>query len=303
MWYCRHEIQFRQALFFSAASVAGALSGLLAFGIAKIDGVGGLEGRRWVFILEGIATVLVSEERAFVVFRLKYQSQRPVRGQEEEASQTRVAEADEFKWACVWSGFKDCQMWVITFVYWGIVCLLYGISLFLPTIIRNLGYTSSSSQLLTILIYITAAILASPANQNYKCISSGTPKVVYGGVFIATCAIYPAFPDVISWLASNLSGSYKRSFGMAIQIGIGNLGGAMASNFYRTKDGHRYKLGHALELGFISAGIVAALILIVGHDPIYKGRSRKVAAGEHNQYSGEELSAKGDETLTWRYMH
>ncbi|EXL65683.1 hypothetical protein FOPG_18098 [Fusarium oxysporum f. sp. conglutinans race 2 54008] len=145
--------------------------------------------------------------------------------------------------------------------------------------------------------------MTSPANQNYKCISSGTPKVVYGGVFIATCAIYPAFPDVISWLASNLSGSYKRSFGMAIQIGIGNLGGAMASNFYRTKDGHRYKLGHALELGFISAGIVAALILIVGHDPIYKGRSRKVAAGEHNQYSGEELSAKGDETLTWRYMH
>lgn len=44
MWYCRHEAQFRQALFFSAASVAGAFSGLLAFGIAKMDGIGGLEG-------------------------------------------------------------------------------------------------------------------------------------------------------------------------------------------------------------------------------------------------------------------
>jgi hypothetical protein len=68
MWYCRHEIQFRQALFFSAVSVAGALSGLLAFGIAKIDGVGGLEGRRWVFILEGIATVLVSVIVLFALF-------------------------------------------------------------------------------------------------------------------------------------------------------------------------------------------------------------------------------------------
>ena len=46
MWYCRHEAQFRQALFFSAASVAGAFSGLLAFGIAHMDGVGGLEGWR-----------------------------------------------------------------------------------------------------------------------------------------------------------------------------------------------------------------------------------------------------------------
>lgn len=33
-WYCRHETQLRQALFFSAASVAGAFSGLLAFAIA-----------------------------------------------------------------------------------------------------------------------------------------------------------------------------------------------------------------------------------------------------------------------------
>ena len=41
-----------------------------------------------------------------------------------------------------------------------IVCPLYGISLFLPTIIRTLGYTSSKAQLMTVPIYITAAILA-----------------------------------------------------------------------------------------------------------------------------------------------
>jgi hypothetical protein len=45
MWYCRHEIQLRTALFFSAASIAGAFSGLLAFAIAKMDGVGGYEGK------------------------------------------------------------------------------------------------------------------------------------------------------------------------------------------------------------------------------------------------------------------
>ena len=44
--YCRHEGQLRQALFFSAASIAGAFSGLLAFGIGKMDGVAGLEGWR-----------------------------------------------------------------------------------------------------------------------------------------------------------------------------------------------------------------------------------------------------------------
>lgn len=53
--------------------------------------------------------------------------------------------------------------------------------------------------------------------------------MVYGGVFIAACSIYPAFPGVISWLSNNLAGSYKRSAGMAVQIGVGNLGGVRYS--------------------------------------------------------------------------
>jgi hypothetical protein len=39
MWYCRYEVQVRQAYFFSAANVAGAFSGLLAYGISYMEGV------------------------------------------------------------------------------------------------------------------------------------------------------------------------------------------------------------------------------------------------------------------------
>lgn len=41
-----------------------------------------------------------------------------------------------------------------------IVCPLYGISLFLPTIIKSLNYSKTEAQLMTVPIYITAAILA-----------------------------------------------------------------------------------------------------------------------------------------------
>jgi hypothetical protein len=135
MWYCREEIQFRQALFFSAASIAGAFSGLLAFAISKMNGVGGLAGWRWIFILEGIATVLIAamaffvlhdfpetatflteEERAFVVFRLKFQGQ--VLAKEE--GRLQCAQAEEFKWKYVKQAFLDWQIWVNIFVYWGV---------------------------------------------------------------------------------------------------------------------------------------------------------------------------------------
>lgn len=52
-WYRRYEINFRIALFFSAATAAGAFGGLLARLINLMDGVGGYQGWRWIFILEG----------------------------------------------------------------------------------------------------------------------------------------------------------------------------------------------------------------------------------------------------------
>ncbi|KAJ2990123.1 hypothetical protein NUW58_g3109 [Xylaria curta] len=340
MWYCRREIQLRQAMFFSAASIAGAFSGLLAFAIAKLDGLGGLEGWRWIFILEGLATVVVAfaaffilhdfpetasflteEERAFVIFRLKYQGQMDSKDE----GSIRVAQADEFEWKYVWDAFKDWQIWVNIFVYWGIVCPLYGISLFLPSIIRNLGYVSSTAQLLTVPIYVTAAILAvvvayfsdrvgkrSPFVVTCMvavvigfilCISTGNPGVVYAGVFIATAGIYSSFAGNIAWLSNNLAGGYKRSAGMAIQIGVGNLGGAFASNFYRQRDAPRYILGHALELGFTGIGLIAAVILITNYIRINKTRARIVREGGHNQFTPEELSAMGDRAVTFRYVY
>lgn len=51
MWYTRGERVFRIALFFSAASLAGAFGGILAYGISHMAGVGGYNGWRWIFIL------------------------------------------------------------------------------------------------------------------------------------------------------------------------------------------------------------------------------------------------------------
>ncbi|RDB22580.1 hypothetical protein Hypma_010216 [Hypsizygus marmoreus] len=56
--YKRHELQLRVGIFYASASLSGAFGGLLATAIVKMDGVGGLAGWRWIYILEGIATVI-----------------------------------------------------------------------------------------------------------------------------------------------------------------------------------------------------------------------------------------------------
>jgi MFS family permease len=58
--YPRHECGLRMALFFSAATAAGAFGGILAFAIGKMSGVGGKGGWAWIFILEGLITFVVA---------------------------------------------------------------------------------------------------------------------------------------------------------------------------------------------------------------------------------------------------
>ena len=341
MWYCTNEMALRQGLFFSAASVAGAFSGLLAYLIVKMNGVGGYAGWRWIFILEGLLTVVIAivalfllydfpetasfltpEERAWAVHRLKYQGSSRVG--------RMIAENNKFRWKDVVNAVTDWQLYLGVLMYWGIVCPLYGISLFLPTIIDELGYTAAIAQLLTVPIYITAAALtlvvcyfsdkAAKAGKSRSpyiffpmcailigfimaiagSAAGNVPGVVYAGVFIATCGIYPAFPGNITWLSNNLAGSYKRAAGMAFHIGVGNLGGAMASNFYRQVDAPKFLLGHGLEIMFCVIGMIALVALRISYMRINK--TRDMAEDDGSDNSDQQLSEMGDRAPTFRYQ-
>ncbi|KAL3471367.1 putative MFS nicotinic acid transporter Tna1 [Aspergillus californicus] len=329
-WYCRQEAQLRQAMFFSAASVAGAFSGLLAFAIAKMDGVGGLEGWRWIFILEGILTVVVSaaaffiisdyphtakflteDEKAWVISRLRSQYG------------SGVEESQSFQWSYLWAAISDFQIWLGVLALYGILCPLYAISFFLPSIIRDLGYSSSSAQLLTVPIYVTAAIIAVVSAWlsdragkrspflifHFACIITGfmiviaatgrgVPGVVYSGIFLAVSGIYPGIPSIVTWVGNNQAGDYKRAVGMGLHMGLGNFSGAMASNFYRAQDAPNYYLGHSLELGFAVGGLIAVITLRVVYQIVNKSRDAKGTG----TFTAAEMARMGDKSPAFRYM-
>ena len=136
-----------------------------------------------------------------------------------------------------------------------------------------------------------------------RCLGSADRIVVYAGLILAAIGMYAASPGTITWLANNLSGSYKRSTGMAIQISVGNLGGAMASNFYRAQDAPRYILGHSLSMAFVVAGIITAAALIITYYLLNNKRERDLRNGRRAEFTEEQLSFLGDKAITWRYMY
>lgn len=58
--YTRKEAQKRYTFFFASTTLAGAFGGLLASAIGKMQGMRGYNGWRWIFILEGILTCVIS---------------------------------------------------------------------------------------------------------------------------------------------------------------------------------------------------------------------------------------------------
>ncbi|KAH8112963.1 MFS general substrate transporter [Phellopilus nigrolimitatus] len=325
-WYPRHKLQYRIGLFYSAATIAGAFSGLLAFAIEFMGGTQGLEAWSWIFILEGIATVgvgmislfilvdfpatasfLTLEERAYVIWKKKHDN-------------TTAGEAELFSWHYVWAVFKDWQVWLQILTYMSIVAPLYGISLFLP-----FGYSTPITQLLTVPPYVFATIvLLTFAHYSDKIqlrspfivlglimcligfsinISSAPRGVKYFGTFFCVAGSYAAFPGVVAWLGNNLAGQYKRGVGMALHIGLGNLSGAIASNIYRSEDSPRYILGHGIELMFVGMGFITVPITIFIYTRINRQRAAELErSGGIGQYSVKEIHELGDRTPDFKYM-
>ncbi|KAK5096206.1 hypothetical protein LTR24_002611 [Lithohypha guttulata] len=335
LWYAPQDLAFRQGMFFSAASAAGAFSGLLAYGIDHMDGTANLAGWRWIFILEGLITCLVGlaaffwihdspktakfldpTEKAWARNRLMRKT----------ASGRLIEETESLQWKYIVQGLTDWQIYLAVFINWATACSIYGMSFFLPQIVRQLGYTGQQANLLTIPVYVTAAILTvllcwlsdrvKKRSIFVMCLLGGmlfgfifaisgsasgnVPGLVYAGCFISTACCYPAYVLTISWILPNVAPTYKRAVASAVLIGVGNLGGVFASNFYRSEDAPEYLLGHGMEIMMICIGFIALNVLRFLYTKENKARLHRQEAVAN--MTEEELADMGDRSPTFRYQ-
>ncbi|CAI6341679.1 unnamed protein product [Periconia digitata] len=329
-WYRRSELGIRAAIFFSAAALAGSFGGLLAAGIAQMGGVGGKPGWAWIFILEGLATILVGiasywmvhdfpdeakfltpDDRARVLRRLRADNQ-------------ASASHEDFKMVYFWASVKDWKTWAFAIIYMGADGALYAFSLFLPTIISGLGYASTTANLLSVPPYAAAAIItvligwvADRTQQRGLCnifislfgvvgfamlLGSAKPGVQYAGTFLGAIGIYPCIANTISWASNNVEGVYKRGVTLGFVIGWGNLNGVVSSNIYRGQDKPRYFLGHGVVLAYLVLWLLGGSVIT---RLLLARENKKRLAGERDVWvegkGNEEVEALGDRRPSFLY--
>lgn len=185
-WYCRHECGFRMAMFFSAATLAGAFGGILARGIAEMSGVGGLAAWSWIFILEGLLSILVSFSAYWMVN--DYPSTAKFLKDDERTEVQRRLRADSghlseaFDMKYVWQAIGDWKIYIHMLIFIAGFCPIYAFSLFLPTIIKGMGYTANNAQLMSVPPYVCACFFT-------VALSYMADRYRQRGVFLLACQV------------------------------------------------------------------------------------------------------------------
>ncbi|KAI0467715.1 major facilitator superfamily domain-containing protein [Xylaria cf. heliscus] len=324
--YRRSELAIRIGIFYTSASLSGAFGGLLARAISELGGRGGLSSWRWIFIIFGLFTITVSftsfwllpnnvatawflnsEERECAIRRLHQGAGGGGREQED---------TEKFAWSEVLRGVFSLQTWLTASAYFGILSGLYSFGLFLPTIIKDLGYTANQAQLWSVIPYAVAAVAtlftaylsdhfrirgiimlcSMPiAIIGYAVIANThITSVKYGMTFLMATGLYSSVPPVLGWLSNNSAGHYKRATTSALQLAIANAGGFVAVFIYPKAEGPQYHRGHTVVLSLLTAG----WFLVLSNVLYCWKLNRDKAAGKHDKYIGY----KDDRDPTFKFV-
>jgi len=207
-------------------------------------------------------------------------------------------------------------------VYMGADMPLYAFSLFLPTIISELGFKTTKAQLLSVPPYVGAAVatiavgfIADRTKKRGLCnivtsffgitgfamlLGSQNAHVKYAGTFLGAVGIYPCIANTVTWVANNVEGSYKRGVVLGMVIGWGNLNGVISSNiFFKAPD---FTVGHATVMGFMILFLLGGSILL---DLLLMRENAARKAGKRDHWveglNAKEVDALGDRRPDFLY--
>ena len=249
-WFPAAERARAVALFMTATAMAGVIGGPISGALLEMDGIGGLAGWQWLFLLEGIPAVVLG----FVVLAVLTDRPEHARWLEPEERSWLVARLAAERESIagrhgtgLWRALAHRRVWSLSLLYFALILGIYGVSLWLPQIVAGLASMSALTVgLVTAIPYLVASIamvvvgahsdrtgerrwhIAAPALAGALgfAASAGTshPVLALAGLSLAALGIWSALGPFWTLPPSFLAGSGAAG-GIALINSVGNLGG------------------------------------------------------------------------------
>lgn len=290
-WYKKSEIGKRFSIFYTASVCSGALSGLLAGAITGgMEGVNGIRGWRWLYIIEGCITVVAAVGVKFIILDFPENTHR-FSAEERQLARVRIAYDRKTTasrntmrlthWQAIKAALADPRTYI--FIILAIMDLgSCTISYFIPTIVKTqMGFTSVVAQYMTIPIWMVAAVfllvLSFTADRSRDrrwhisaclglsfvctvvCVTVSDTKVLYAMLCLYIAGLYTALPLILSWTSETIAlPGEKRAVVVALVNSIGNLSAVYGSRLWPSTDAPKFTTGFATVGAFTGFGTILA---------------------------------------------
>ncbi|KAK5377865.1 hypothetical protein LTR67_005454 [Exophiala xenobiotica] len=332
LFYRRGELARRLAMFYAASNIASAFGGLLAFGVFQIH-TGSLANWRYLFVIEGGCSMLFAVF-AFWVLPYNASSAKFLTAQEKQLAYYRIQVDssaivdEEFDLRTALSIFKHPTSWIILAIEMCLGVPLQSVSLFLPVIIKRLGYSTVKTNLYTVAPNVTGAVmllvLAFASDYTrlrfpfvalgfaftfvgfiiYACVDVHTQlHVAYFACFMMTWGT--SAPSVILdvWYNNNIADENKRVMLTSVGVPVANLMGVVSSNIFQNKDAPKYLPALVTTACFGAVGCV--LTLLLGAWMVVDNKRRNGKAGKviRAQDIPSELLRDGPSVDEYRWFY
>ncbi|KAF3403250.1 hypothetical protein DPV78_003751 [Talaromyces pinophilus] len=295
-WYSRFDLYKRVSVFYLIGVLGSALSGVLALGFSKMQGLGGYSGWRWIFIMEGLLTCLIGV--AGYIFMVNFPSQSHkvsgflkeresayiVRRLNRDRGDADDTDSETFNWRAFFSSALDLKIWAFAFSYLLSAMQAYAVGFFLPVLLnKKMKFSQAAAQGLSSPPYVAAMILMyaegwasdkirlrSPmiylncmASITGLCLMEWGPSagVQYFGAILTCAGCSANIPSIMVFQANNIRGQWKRAFCSASLIGLGGTGGIVGSLVFRSQDAPTYLPG--IYACLTANGLIAVVITVV----------------------------------------
>jgi ACS family tartrate transporter-like MFS transporter len=290
--------------FMAAIPLSSAIGSPISGQILGMDGVAGLEGWQWLFIIEAVpalllaavtffyltdrpadATWLAPDERAWLDARLTAE-----RRQREAAHRISVGQA-----------MLNPRVLALSLVYFGAVACNYGVGFWLPQIIKAFGFSNAVTGWITAIPYAAGALCmvwygrrsdAKAERKGHAAVAlliaalgiaastlTKDPLLTVLAFTIGSCGVFAVLPVFWTLPTAVLSGTAAAA-GIAVINSIGNLSGfagPYAMGWVKDMTGS-FTGGLLLIAGF--AVIAMLIVLALGHDSALEKAPTKLHPAE-----------------------
>ncbi|BEI81919.1 hypothetical protein CcaverHIS002_0210790 [Cutaneotrichosporon cavernicola] len=287
MFYTKEQLALRTAILYSGSQLGNAFGGLFALACLQLDGAHGLEGWRWLFIVEGVMTV------GFAIIFATYMPNRPESMRwlspiEREQLLYRLAAdrgtkdgAEEMgQRQAIRLAFTDIKVWLVGITL-TIAYVAAAVTNFFPIVVNGLGFNRTTTLAITAPPYILCILVINLNGfhsdkkrertwhiigpffvtilANVIAVATTNIGARYFAMMLMPASFYSASIVLLSWISTTVVGPHtKRAVAIAIINAVSNTSNIWTSYLYTGAP--RYTLAFAVNL---AASVVVVLLVLV----------------------------------------